>query len=224
MIFWHCFGLVIFASVAENLLFCYVSLRFGYKPVIIYRLITVLFTYIIPILPEIYAYYKAILRMSYPYIVFLFLENIYAPKKVIIARSTRSKRTFVAICVIAAGVLVALLVSCEFTVGIIAIGSNSMRPEIQKGDAIVFVKYTDQQLQRGDIVVFYKNNMKLVHRIIDIENVNNEFRYTTKGDNNEVPDSGYITSNVIIGISKARIKYIGYPSILLGEMFNIIKK
>ena len=50
--------------------------------------------------------------------------------------------------------------------------------------------------------------------------VNGEKRYTTKGDANDDIDDGYITNEDIVGISKFRIAYIGYPSVWLHDMFS----
>lgn len=217
-------GLVVFASIAENLLFNYTCIRFGYKPIIIYRLITVLYAYIIPILPEIYTYFKSIIRIIFPYLVFLFIENIYASKKIIVNRLTKTKKIISSLSIILLGILLTMLISCKFYIGMISVGSNSMKNSINKGDAVVFTKYTDQELKVGDIIIFNKNNINVIHRIINIEDVNNEIRYTTKGDNNNTKDLGYITDSDIIGISKLRLRYIGYPSILLMDFFNSIKK
>lgn len=217
-------GIVLFASVAENLLFNYISVRFCYKPVIIYRLITVLYMYLVPILPEIHTYFKAVIRIIYPYLIFLFLENVYESKKTITNRITKSKKIISSLSVIFIGVMLTLLVSCKFYVGIIAIGSNSMKGAIDKGDAVIFTKCEEQELKIGDVIVFKKNNINLIHRIVNIQNVNNELRFTTKGDNNNTEDQGYITDVDIIGISRLRLKYIGYPSILLGEFFDSIRK
>lgn len=217
-------GLIIFASIAENLFYNYICIQFGYKPVIIYRFITILYAYVIPILPEMHTYFKAIIRIVYPYFIYLFLDNIYSSNDEIISRTTKTKKIVSSISVIIIGLILASIISCKFYIGAIAIGSDSMKRTIDKGDAVIYVKYTNQNLRIGDIIIFKKNNIKLIHRIIKIENVNNELRFTTKGDNNSTEDQGYITSIDIMGISKVKLKYIGYPSILLGEFFNSIKK
>ena len=44
---------------------------------------------------------------------------------------------------------------------------------------------------------FEKNNMSIVHRVIDVKQVDGEYRYYTKGDANGQADEGYITNNEI---------------------------
>ena len=45
-------------------------LPLGDKPIIIYRLMTVLYVYLIPIIPDVLVFFRAILRMLYPYIIY----------------------------------------------------------------------------------------------------------------------------------------------------------
>ena len=71
-------GFIFFASVACNLLYNYISIRFENKGIVIYRLMTGLFVYIIPYIPDVYVFFRSFLRMVYPYIIYLVLEYTYA--------------------------------------------------------------------------------------------------------------------------------------------------
>lgn len=213
-------GLIIFASIACNLLYNYICSRFGYKPIIIYRLITVLYLYIIPVVPDVYTFFRAVLRMVYPYIIYLFLEYMYGKNKIIDTYKSRTIRNVNVVIIIIIAILTTMLISCKFHVGILAIGSGSMARTINKGDAVVFVKYTDQEISKGDVIVFKKNNITIVHRVTNVITNNGEKQYYTKGDNNESEDMGYTVDSDIVGISKFKIKYIGYPSLWLSDIFN----
>ena len=50
-------GFVTFSCISGNLLYSYISPRYGIKPVIAYRLILSLYTYILPILPDVYIFF-----------------------------------------------------------------------------------------------------------------------------------------------------------------------
>ena len=54
-------GFVLFASISCNLLYNYISNRYGQKPVMIYRLITILYAYVIPITPNVYIFFRSFL-------------------------------------------------------------------------------------------------------------------------------------------------------------------
>ena len=56
--------------------------------------------------------------------------------------------------------------------------------------------------------------------IVEIENVNGQARYYTKGDANDSNDSGYITDSDIYGFVHFKISYVGYPTLLLREIFR----
>ena len=54
------------------------------------------------------------------------------------------------------------------------------------------------------------------HRIVDID----KGYYTTKGDNNNIKDVTKHKKDDIIGIVKFRIPYVGYPSVMISELFS----
>ena len=96
-----------------------------------------------------------------------------------------------------------------------------MTGTINKGDAIIFEKFENKEdIEEGEIIIFLRNDAKIVHRVIDVKNVNGETRYITKGDVNEQNDDGYITNNDIYGKYKFKISYIGYPSIWIRDIFS----
>lgn len=213
-------GFILFSSISCNLLYNYLSIRYGKTPIIIYRLITVIYPYIIPIIPNMYIYFRAFLRMTYPYLLYLILEHTYSKTDFAVSYNERKKNIISITILIIIMSSITMLISCQFTYGILVIGSESMTGTINKGDAIIYESYKKQQIKENQIIVFNKNNIKLIHRVIDIKNVNGELRYYTKGDYNKEIDSGYITNKDIIGINKFKIPYLGYPSLLLKELFN----
>lgn len=211
-------GFITFASISCNLLYNYITKRYGNKSVIIYKLITILYIYIIPIIPNMYIYFRSFLRMIYPYIIYLILEQTYSKKKLRVTYKEKNIITITTTLILTT--LITMLISCQFKYGILVIGSESMTPTINIGDAIIYKQYKNQIIKKGDIIIFNNSGIKTVHRVTKIENINNEIRYTTKGDANESEDIGYITKEDIIGIKIIKIKYIGYPTIWIRELFN----
>lgn len=213
-------GFVLFASLSCNLLYNYISSRYGSKGIIIYRLITTLFVYIIPITPDVYLFFQSFLRMLYPYLIYLILEKLYSKNDFTIAYNDKKKEVVGNTVLLVIITLFIMLISCQFKYGIIVIGSRSMTGTINKGDAVIFEQYDNQKIKLGQVIIFDYNGIQTVHRVIDIKNVNGQLRYYTKGDANVEPDFGYITSNKIIGLVKLKIKYIGYPTIWVRELFS----
>ncbi len=213
------FGFILFASIACNLLYNYTSERFGYWPIIIYRLITGLYSYIIPIIPNVYIFFRSIFRMIYPYIMYLFLEYTYSRNSKASEYKDRKRNVIETAIVVIIITLIAMLVSCRFTYGILVVGSGSMTGVIDKGDAVVYKSYKSETINVGDVIVFNYDNNRIIHRVIKTEIVNDEYRYYTKGDANQEQDNWYITKKDIVGISKFKIKYIGYPTIWVNDIF-----
>ena len=116
-------------------------------------------------------------------------------------------------------IIIIALVSCKFLYGVLVIGSESMSGSIEKGDVIVF-KSKKNNIKEGDVIVFKKGKIKVVHRVIAIKNVNNEFRYYTKGDANIMADEKYVTKSDLMGKVLIRIRYIGKPTLWLRQLFD----
>ena len=212
---------IFFASVACNLLYNYISKRYGYKGNIYYRLITILYAYIIPYIPNVYVFFRSILRIIYPYIIYLVLEYTFTNTNKVVSYENKKRSIINKIVLGITIILFAMLISCEFRYGILVIGSGSMTGAINKGDAVVFEQYNENiDINEGEVIVFNKDNLNVVHRVIDVRKVNGEMRYTTKGDANSKNDEGYITKESIVGICKFRILFIGYPTIWIRNILS----
>ena len=214
-------GFVLFAAISCNLLYNYISIRYGSMGIVIYRLITVLFIYILPIMPDVYIFFRTFFRMLYPYLIYLILEKLYASNDFVVARVDRRKEVFGNTILIVIMLLFIMLISCQFRFGILVIGSGSMSGSIDKGDAVIFEKYVSQQIEKGQVIIFDYNGIQTVHRVVEIKNVNGQIRYYTKGDANKELDRGYITDNKIYGLVKLKVKYIGYPTIWVRKLFAL---
>ena len=213
-------GFVLFASLACNLLYNYVSRRYGNTGIIIYRLITTLYIYIIPVNPDIYLFFQSFIRMIYPYIIYLVIEKFFSTNDFAVAYNDRKKEIFGNTVLLIITALFIMLISCQFKYGILVIGSDSMTGTINKGDAIIFEKYDEQLIQEGQIILFDYNGIQTVHRVIDIKSINGKLRFYTKGDANKDKDTGYITEEEIYGLVKLKVKYLGYPTLWVRSLFS----
>ena len=116
-----------------------------------------------------------------------------------------------------------ILISGKFKYTLSSIASDSMFPQLQRGDGIIVKKLTSQEkdkLQVGDIIAFKDGNFVITHRIEEITEEDGTKLYQTKGDNNTSKDVTKKTKDDIIGIVKLRIPYIGYPSVEIAEIKN----
>lgn len=213
-------GFVLFASLSCNLLYNYISIRFGSRGIIIYRLITVLYVYLIPITPNVYLFFRTFLRMVYPYLIYVVLEWSFARSSFAIAYADKKKSFIGTTAVLVVVMLMIALVSCKFTYGVLVVGSRSMSETINKGDVVVYESYKNQRINVGDILVFEKEGVRTIHRVVEIQDYNGLIRYFTKGDANSRNDDGYITKDSIYGIVKMKLKYVGYPTLWVRSFFE----
>lgn len=213
-------GFVLFASLSCNLLYNYMSKRYGPNGIIVFRLITSLYVYIMPIIPDVYLFFRTFFRIICPYFIYLVFESTYSKGDFAVAYKDRKMNIISTSLLLIAVVLLIMLVSCEFRFGIVVVGSESMNGTINKGDAIIYERYDDGDIRKGQVVIFDYDNVKTIHRISRIRKVNQEIRYYTKGDANDKEDNGYRTASEIKGLVKLRIKYIGIPSLWLRSLFN----
>ena len=222
--FLEVFGTTFFASLVSNILFINICKRYGTMPNIVYRLITILYMYIIPITPDVYIYFRAFCRMLYPIIIYYLIDNSYGKKKEISLKRNNKNKIVIGVTTTILMVLLIMLISCKFKYGLIVVGSSSMEKSISKGDAVVFDTKVDiNDIKEGQIIIFEKNDIKIIHRAIKIEEINNQVRIYTKGDNNVQEDSGFVTKNELKGKVNFKIYKIGLPTIWLNDLFKGIK-
>jgi signal peptidase I len=95
--------------------------------------------------------------------------------------------------------------------------SGSMEPDIQTGSIIAVEPIEGDErngLKNGDVITFMESEEKLVtHRIIDVKGSGENVIYTTKGDNNNAPDTNpVLAENVVAVYDGFTIPYLGYIS------------
>ena len=215
-------GFIMFASIANNILYNHIIIKYrNSKAIIGYRLITIIYVYLIPIIPNIHILFESIIRIIMPYIIYLILEAMYSKKEKHISQRAKTKDIIITtVLAVVAGIII-MLVSCKFMYGVLVIGSGSMTGTINKGDAIIFERLDkDEEIKIGDVIVFNSENVKVIHRVIDKKDTGTGMKYFTKGDANPNVDEGYRVDEDIVGKVRLRIPYIGQPTVLLNEIFE----
>ncbi len=108
-----------------------------------------------------------------------------------------------------------------FTYKPIAILSNSMDPEFNYGDLVIYKKIKLEDLKANDIIVYKYKQKIIVHRIFKVLDNNKKKTWVeTKGDNNENIDSKPIVPDQILGKYVGRVKYLGLPTIWLKSLIK----
>ena len=97
-----------------------------------------------------------------------------------------------------------------------------MEPNLQIGDIVVVKKVKQVELKKGDVISYRQGQSVITHRIAEVVEENERVEYKTKGDNNNVEDSGTITYNMIEGKVIKHISKIGKIAIGLQKKGTII--
>ena len=206
----------------KNLLLSYLCYHIGYKVPIVYRLIMDLYIFVIPIIPDLGEYVNCMIMMSLPFIIYISSfamidSRIKNPEPVF----NNDNFTLFDIPVTALLVVMIGLISGFFPHYMIGIGSDSMHPHINKGDAVIIKKINkNTDIKKNEIVAYEKDGKIVVHRVKDIRNDKKTTYYTTKGDANAGNDPNEVKRKQIKGVIKIRIPFIAYPTVWLSEMFN----
>lgn len=207
-------------AVVANLLYHYLTPRYGIYPNVIFRAGTTLYIYLIPMTPAVAASLTSFLSMIIPAGIYIFIDAMYEKKRRY-ALAKKNKLT-VPITVLAIAVMLStvMLISNQFRYGLLVVVTESMTGELNKGDAAIFERYEDQTIEEGQVIVFKRNESMIVHRVDEIQIINGRKRYYTKGDANDGRDADFRYDSDIVGVVNHKIPYIGFPTIWMRSLFE----
>lgn len=200
----------------------YLSLELGYIPTLFYRLMMEIYVFVVPVIPDIGDYFISMLGIIMPLLIFMFtsrmMREYYNGVERDFSKSMFSVADIPFACVI---ILLMILISGILRYQLIGVASGSMHPTIDKGDAVlVDQNISVEKLQKGDIIAYTRDDLIIIHRIIDIDVQDDVVIFNTKGDANNADDDLKLRIEDIKGKVIFRIPYIAWPSVYLSEMFD----
>lgn len=106
---------------------------------------------------------------------------------------------------------------------LVVVESYSMLPTFTRGDLLVLKAQAPEDIDVGDIIVYNAewNDDPIVHRVVEREFIEGEYRYYTQGDNNNVRDQGYRLYEDIVGEVILAIPLIGHVTLFLHEPLGL---
>ncbi|MEM1528622.1 MAG: signal peptidase I [Desulfurococcaceae archaeon] len=125
-------------------------------------------------------------------------------------------------------IIVAIVVAVKVylaDVPVAVVKGNSMFPLLREGDVVFIVRSNPREIKEGDVIVFWTpdNAMLVIHRVIEVVEVDSTPYYVTKGDNNlfrdvyypvGVPHSKVVGKVASVGNSVYKIPYMGYITLI----------
>lgn len=211
---------IIIPIIAKNILFSYSDYQMGYYVTGIYRGIFDIIIPILPITPELTDYFLSMIGLIMPSMIIINISRNYSDYEIgEIVKQSNDKFDFFNVPIACFAVILIVLISRAFPLYLIGIGSESMTGAINKGDAALTYKEKNiDKINVGDIIVFDTRKKTLVHRVVEIEEIDGIKYYRTKGDANNTRDNIDIKFEDIKGKVLYRIPYIARPSVWLTEL------
>lgn len=205
--------------VVKNIVFSYIAIYYSYKTAVIYEMLTNLYFWISPIIPNSPWVMTAIIDSSIPMILFLYVRFFKNKQDFFRTRdnieNSNPRNIIPLVCVTILAIWFALGI---FPIKPISIASGSMEKELSIGDIAIIKKCNANDINVGDIIEYQMEEYTVVHRVIEKKQKNGSFSFVTKGDNNSSPDKDEVTESQLIGKVIFKIKYLGYPSIWLTNL------
>ena len=109
-----------------------------------------------------------------------------------------------------------------FGIKTFVIVSGSMEPILNIGDVILVKDIQEDDIKINDIISYREGQSIVTHRVIDIEENENEKKFITKGDNNNVKDSYPVRYRDIEGKFDSKINKLGKIVLFLQNKIVII--
>lgn len=114
--------------------------------------------------------------------------------------------------IIAVALLALLLVGARlFGFQLYAVLSGSMEPAYRTG-SVIYVRETDAaELEVGDVITFrLTGDAVATHRVVEIVGGEENPKFRTKGDANDVADGSLVSAEDIVGKVIFSVPYLGY--------------
>lgn len=191
---------------------------------IVYSLLMTLPSYILPVFPDLGDYLNTLILTCLPIITLILATKMFFPNKNKITSSKwlvkykRLQEIVTIVLFIILGITIYLVGNFgRYT--ILAIGSSSMSKTINKGDSVIIDK-KKKEYKENDIIAFQKDGKIVVHRVVEIIEDKKGLHYQTKGDANNDIDAWLVEPNMIVGQSKFRLMFIGWPTVSLSETIS----
>ena len=212
---------VLVPAIASSMLLTYLAFNAGLGPQLTYRLGLVAILFLPPIIPRYDWYLIGIVWLILSVAVYIAIDRTRRDLAINGRHYRRAKRAYDVM------FLVVVIALALFMVGAFAyepqvIMSNSMKPVFSRGSMVIVQKVNPMDVKVGDIVQYKAPGHTTTHRVVKIdfaEDGSGKRVYTTQGDNSPSPDP-LVEGKQIVGVIRAQIPYLGYPTVWLNEFIK----
>lgn len=202
--------------IAKNVLYSYIAINCDCVPSILYELITKIYMWTSPILPNLPWIMVSIINTFIPVVLYIYIrfeknKNDYYKNRENLTKLDPKNMIVL---------FILIIMAIWFSLGIfplkpVAIASGSMEKAINIGDIVIIKKCNANDVIVGDVIQYQMKGFTVIHRVIEKRQKNGEYYFVTKGDNNKSPDKAEVRENQVLGKLVFTVKYLGYPAVWL---------
>ena len=89
--------------------------------------------------------------------------------------------------------------------------TGSMSPTINPGSLIIVKEIDDSEVKEGDVITFKGTSTSnlTTHRVVEVIEKDNNIKFQTKGDANDVLDPMLVDGNLLVGEVVFNVPYMG---------------
>ena len=209
---------------AENLIASLLAMLAGARVSLAYRGLLAVFWWFCPVLPNLNWSLKALIGAAVPILGMIAVSNIYAAQVNRGKSRRRAKQgSFPTgwIVTALACLVIVWFMSGVFPIKPTVVPSGSMIPVVYPGDVVIVAKTSGSNVNLGDFIEYHnpKENIDIVHRVIEVQMQGSQRFFITKGDNNNAPDVDPVPEQNVIGKVVFTIPKIGWISIMIKSLF-----
>jgi signal peptidase len=207
---------------AENLLASFFALSAGPVAAIAYRGVIQAFWWFCPILPDMPWAFKGLIGTALPIIGLVVANSLYPPQpRHRQRRPVREGSMAGWIITTIAGVAIIWFAVGLFPFHPALVASNSMTPTMNVGDVVIIAKVPADIIKTGDIIQFRtKEEVSVMHRVVEIRETDGAKLFITKGDANSEPDTNPVIPDNLMGKAIFTVRKIGWASIVVKNFFT----
>lgn len=198
-------------AITSNLVYTYISKKESWIPISFFSIVIGIYPFLMPIIPNANIFLQIAIQTILPVLLWVRLTSFYEREE---EEDYNIKNLLILLLPTIFVSVVVYFYSGLFRYYAIAIATESMSPEINRGDIVLIDQKIENynNLKVGQIIAYKKDNYVIIHRIVDKRIEKGTFYFQTKGDKME-ENEDEISEEKIIGTVSFRIKYIGYPTI-----------
>jgi len=210
---------------AENLAASLLALMAGAGASLGYRCLLAAFWWLCPILPNLDWALKGLIGTVIPILGMVVINSFYSSQAARVKSRKRMRNASLPAGWIMTAITCVAIV--WFATGVLPVKpslvpSGSMVPAINPGDVVLTVSVQPQAIKVGDIIEYHntKENINIVHRVIEIGGDAQNRYFITKGDANSSPDVDPVSPQALIGRAIFIVPKIGWISIAVKKFLT----